>query len=246
MGIGKLIIQADNADHAMPLGNVRITVKNLEGKVLNELTTDESGQTRPISLDAVDKKWTLDPEYKNEPYSKYEIVAEKEGYNILHIMDAHLFDGEEAIQPMELTPMLKSQTKPEDEKIYIGKHGVEMDDPRNPVGPTAAPFALRHVIIPNPITVHLGTPTSSASNVQVSFTDYVKNVASSEIYPTWPAAALEANIYAIITFALNRVFTQWYRSRGYNYDITKFKKNPIALNPLWDKRLTKVYFHNME
>ncbi len=74
--------------------------------------------------------------------------------------------------------------------------------------------------IPNPITVHLGRPDASASNVWVSFPDYVKNVASSEIYPTWPDAALRANIYAIITFALNRVFTEWYTSRGYNFDIT--------------------------
>lgn len=75
-------------------------------------------------------------------------------------------------------------------------------------------------IIPQNITVHLGTPDSSAQNVTVSFTDYIKNVASSEIYPTWPEDALRANIYAIISFALNRVYTEWYPSRGYNFDIT--------------------------
>ncbi len=75
-------------------------------------------------------------------------------------------------------------------------------------------------MIPNPITVHMGTPASTAQNIQVSFPDYVKNVASSEIYPTWPEAALRANIYAIITFALNRVYTEWYRSKNYNFDIT--------------------------
>lgn len=75
-------------------------------------------------------------------------------------------------------------------------------------------------IIPQNITVHLGTPDSNAQNVTVNFVDYIKNVASSEIYPTWPEAALRANIYAIISFALNRVYTEWYRSRGYNFDIT--------------------------
>ena len=75
-------------------------------------------------------------------------------------------------------------------------------------------------IIPEQITVHLGTPESTAENVTVPFTDYIKNVASSEIYPTWPESALRANIYAIITFALNRIYTEWYRSRGYNFDIT--------------------------
>ena len=74
--------------------------------------------------------------------------------------------------------------------------------------------------IPQRITVHLGRPDSDAENVTVSFVDYVKNVASSEIYPTWEESALRANILAIVSFALNRVYTEWYRSRGYNYDIT--------------------------
>ncbi|MBR5616903.1 MAG: peptidoglycan-binding protein [Oscillospiraceae bacterium] len=74
--------------------------------------------------------------------------------------------------------------------------------------------------IPQRITVHLGTPNSNAENVTVSFSDYVKNVASSEIYPTWDESALRANILAIVSFALNRVYTEFYRSRGYDYDIT--------------------------
>ena len=80
--------------------------------------------------------------------------------------------------------------------------------------PTVIPF------VPQQITVHLGAPDANAANVTVSFTDYVKNVASSEIYPTWDEAALRANIYAIVSFALNRVYTEFYRSRGYDFDIT--------------------------
>lgn len=75
-------------------------------------------------------------------------------------------------------------------------------------------------VIPQNITVHLGAPSQSARNVTVPFVDYIKNVASSEIYPTWPENSLRANIYAIISFALNRVYTEWYRSRGYDFDIT--------------------------
>ncbi|MCM1027749.1 MAG: LysM peptidoglycan-binding domain-containing protein [Roseburia sp.] len=93
-------------------------------------------------------------------------------------------------------------------------------DSRSQEGSVTNPRVLRQVVIPNPITVHLGRPDAAAANVQVSFPDYVKNVASSEIYPTWPEASLRANIYAIITFALNRVYTEWYRSRGYGFDIT--------------------------
>ena len=80
--------------------------------------------------------------------------------------------------------------------------------------PTVIPF------VPQQITVHLGPPDSNAANVTVSFSDYIKNVASSEIYPTWEDSALRANIYAIVSFALNRVYTEFYRSRGYNFDIT--------------------------
>lgn len=79
---------------------------------------------------------------------------------------------------------------------------------------------LTTVVIPDSITVHLGTPTEQAENVTVPFIDYIKNVASSELYPTWPEASLKANIYAIISIALNRIYTEWYRSRGYNFDIT--------------------------
>lgn len=74
--------------------------------------------------------------------------------------------------------------------------------------------------VPQQITVHLGSPSSNADNVTVSFSDYVKNVASSEIYPTWDESALRANILAIVSFALNRVYTEFYRSRGYDFDIT--------------------------
>ena len=80
--------------------------------------------------------------------------------------------------------------------------------------PTVTPF------VPERITVHLGSPSSNAPNVTVSFSDYVKNVASSEIYPTWDESALRANILAIVSFALNRVYTEFYRSRGYDFDIT--------------------------
>ncbi|MEG1994544.1 MAG: SpoIID/LytB domain-containing protein, partial [Oscillospiraceae bacterium] len=75
-------------------------------------------------------------------------------------------------------------------------------------------------VIPSQITVHLGKPDSPAPNVQVSFSDYIKNVASSEIYPTWPESSLRANIYSQISFALNRIYTGWYRNKGYDFDIT--------------------------
>lgn len=99
--------------------------------------------------------------------------------------------------------------------------------------PTVTPF------VPQYITVHLGPPDSNAANVTVPFSDYVKNVASSEIYPTWDEAALRANIYAIVSFALNRVYTEFYRSRGYDFDIT----NSTAIDQFFVNG--RSYFENV-
>ena len=77
-----------------------------------------------------------------------------------------------------------------------------------------------YVSIPETITVHLGAPSENAQNITVPFADYIKNVASSEIYPTWPEQAIRANVYAQISYVLNRVFTEWYRAQGYDFDIT--------------------------
>ena len=81
-------------------------------------------------------------------------------------------------------------------------------------------MAVRYPVVPNNITVHLGTPDTPARDITVPFTDYISNVAASELYPTWPTNALIANIYTIISFAMNRIYNEWYRSKGYNFDIT--------------------------
>ena len=81
-------------------------------------------------------------------------------------------------------------------------------------------MAVRYPVVPTNITVHLGAPDELARDITVSFTDYISNVAASELYPTWPRNALIANIYAIISFTMNRIYNEWYRSKGYNFDIT--------------------------
>ncbi len=112
------------------------------------------------------------------------------------------------------------QLAQENGTVFVGPPVVAMDNRRDQQGTSADRRVLRQVVIPDPIIVHLGAPDSYAANVRVPFLDYVKNAASSEIYPTWPGAALKANIYAIMTFALNRVYTEWYRGKGYDFDIT--------------------------
>lgn len=91
-------------------------------------------------------------------------------------------------------------------------------------------MAVRYPVVPNNITVHLGSPDSSARNITIPFTDYISNVASNELYPTWPKEALYANIYCIISFAMNRLYNEWYRSKGYNFDITSSSQYDQAYN----------------
>jgi len=220
MAIGYLTIQARTAHDAVPLADVHITILDDMENSIYELTTDESGETQVVPLNTVDKSFSRNQYYAGTPYVSYSVLAEKKGFHSLAIINIPIFDGETAILPLSLVPMQERQQDPLQTEISIGKPAVAMQIPRNQEGSLVAPYVLRQVVIPNPITVHLGSPDASASNVQVSFPNYVKNVASSEIYPTWPEAALRTNIYAIITFALNRIYTEWYRSRGYSFDIT--------------------------
>lgn len=222
MAIGYLTMQVRTAHDALPLRGVKITVLDDEQNRVYELMTDENGETRTVPLETVDKRYSLNKEFTGTPYVAYNVLAQTEGFDSVFVSDIPVYDGEKAVLPIVLVPMQGQQRSQTQTEIPIGAPAVSMDEERRQEGETESevPYVLRQVVIPNPITVHLGTPASSASNVQVSFPDYVKNVASSEIYPTWPDAALRANIYAIITFALNRVYTEWYRGKGYNFDIT--------------------------
>ncbi len=287
MAIGYLLIQARTAHDAVPLSGVQIQITDQQGNSIYELTTDESGEAQKIPLETLDQSFSQNPYFSGIPYTSYNVLARKNGFNSVYISEIPIFDGETAILPITLVPMQALQQRSTQTEISIGSPAVAMNEPRNQEGiaimpamrtrpltnssttisdvsrinPSVTPSVmpgnsgmnpagissvmpnnsgmnpagtsgqnqeartensriLRQVVIPNLITVHLGTPNSTASNVQVSFPDYVKNVASSEIYPTWPDASLRANIYAIITFALNRIFTEWYRSRGYQFDIT--------------------------
>ena len=110
-------------------------------------------------------------------------------------------------------------------------------------------MAIRYPVVPNNITVHLGAPNTNAKDITVAFTDYISNVASSEIYPTWPRNAIIANIYAIISFAMNRIYNEWYRSKGYNFDITSspvydqtYKENGSTYENI--ENITEEIFNN--
>lgn len=209
MATGYLIIQARTAHDALPLSGVQIWITDDREKRVYHVTTDESGETERIALETLDKSLSLDPDFSGTPFVSYDVLAFAEGFHSFHIVGIPILDGETAIQPIEFVPMGETQRTPTVTEIQIGAPAVSMTESRQQEGADTEPRVLRQVVIPNPITVHLGSPGASASNVQVSFPDYVKNVASSEVYPTWPDASLRANIYAIITFALNRIYTEW-------------------------------------
>ena len=220
MAIGYLLMEARTAHDAVPLSGIQIRILSLSGNTVYTLTTDENGEAGPVPLETLDKSFSQNPYFTGTPYYSYNVLAQASGFHPLYITDIPIFEGETAVLPLAPVPADALDRNPRATEITIGKPAVAMQEPRNQEGAAQSTYVLRQVAIPNPITVHLGTPSQNAGNVQVSFPDYVKNVASSEIYPTWPDAALRANIYAIITFALNRVYTEWYRSRGYSFDIT--------------------------
>ena len=222
MAIGYLRIQTRVANNAIPLENVQVRILDDQGRRMYDLTTDESGETPIISLETVDAGLSLDPDYSGTPYVSYDVLAQASGFRSFYIEGVPIYDGETAILPITLIPVQEAQRGDEAMRITIEKPAAGRTEQQLQEGPDPdlQSRVLRQPVIPNTVTVHLGSPSSAASNVQVSFTDYIKNVASSEIYPTWPDASLRANIYVIITFVLNRIFTEWYRAQGYNFDIT--------------------------
>lgn len=248
MAIGYLLIQARTAHDAVPLSGVQVKIQGEQGETLYDLVTDESGETRKVPLETLDKSFSQNQYYAGVPYKSYNVLGQKEGFDRIYVAQIPIYEGETAVLPLMLVPMEQRQIHQGQARIFVGKPAVAMREPRSQEGGEADPRIMRQVIIPNPITVHLGAPGSYASNVQVSFPDYVKNVASSEIYPTWPEASLRANIYAIITFALNRIFTEWYRSRGYDYDITNstaYDQYYVYGRPIYDSisRVTDDIFN---
>lgn len=212
MAIGYLTMQARTAHEALPLSGVQVSVLDDEQNRIYELTTDENGETGKVPLETMDKSYSQNENFTGTPYVAYNVSAQAEGFEPVYVSDVPIFDGESARLPLVLIPLQGQERNGMQTEVMVGAPAVTMEGEREPEGffqGGESGQVLRLVVIPNPITVHLGTPDAAASNVQVSFPDYVKNVASSEIYPTWPESALRANIYAIITFALNRVYTEW-------------------------------------
>ena len=186
------------------------------GIVLENLRTDESGQVRNLTLDAPNIEYSLQPS-NVKPYSEYIVEVIVQGFETVQIRGTQILPAVEALQNVPIgspnTTNRKSR-KRQTEVIYdIAAH--------TPLSAPTGFVVLDEPVVPEFIVVHDGLPEdTSAENYWVPFREYIKNVASSEIYSTWPDQTIYANVIAIISFTLNRVFTEWYRNKGYNFTIT--------------------------
>ena len=234
---GFLTISVVDSTTNAPIQDVTINIygQNADGStssaIYQNLKTNESGQIVNVPLSAPDVDYSLDPTSTTKPYADYIIEAIKDGYETIIIDGTQLLPIVTARQSIPMTPKQRSRRsyKRQNEITYdIGPHTLWGDYPpkipEDSLKPIPAPtgfVVLDNPVVPEFIVVHDGLPSdSSAENYWVPFKTYIKNVASSEIYPTWPEQTIYANVIAIISFTLNRVFTEWYRNQGYDFTIT--------------------------
>lgn len=185
---------------------------------LESIQTDSNGQTESVELPAPPFEYTENPGV-TQPYSEYSIIVRAPGFAPVSINGIDIFSSRRSIQDVRLTEA--SQVVTIGPNTLFGNYPPKIPEASiKPITPTGE-IVLDRVVVPGTVVVHDGVPTdTTASNYYVSFPDYIKNVACSEIYPTWPEATITANVIAIVSFTLNRVYTEWYRNKGYNFTIT--------------------------
>ena len=224
--IGRLRISVVAAAGNRPVqnANVVITYVGEPSRIVDTLTTNETGLTPVINLPTPPLSYSLEPG-SLQPYSEYTFRITAEGYEPVVINGAEILPDVTAIQNITLDPVTNNPNTAE--VFVIGPHTLYGDYPPKIIEPETQPvdesgeIVLSRVVIPEYVVVHDGPPSDrSAKDYYVPYRDYIKNVASSEIYATWPEAALYANILAIQSFTLNRVYTEFYRNKGYNFTIT--------------------------
>lgn len=206
----------------VPNATVSISLPSNPEAVVETLTTDANGQTEEIELAAPPLDLSLAPS-EIQPYSNYDIRITAPDFEGAFFSDIEILPDVTAEQNAQLSPLEAEAA----EAVYvIDPHTLYAEYPpkipEEEIKPTqeTGEIVLSRVVIPEYVVVHDGPPASAATNHYVRFRDYIKNVASSEIYATWPEQSIYANVYAILSFTLNRVYTEWYRNQGYNFTIT--------------------------
>lgn len=217
---GSIKISVVSSIGLVPVENATVTISYTgdPDSPLEVLTTDSSGQTPTIELPAPPLALSLDPEATQQPYSEYNISVTAEGYEPVLVSGSEILANELSLQPIRMNPLAVTE---EDKKIVIipahtlfGTYPPKIEeDEIKPIAETGE-IVLSRVVVPEYIIVHDGVPRdSTAQNYWVRYKDYIKNVASCEIYSTWPESSIYANILAIQSFTLNRVYTEWYRNQ---------------------------------
>ena len=215
---GTLQIAVTSAVAYIPIEGATVTISytgDPDSPIIT-LTTDSSGETEVVTLPTPPLSYSLDPESLQQPYSEYNIMVTAEGYEPVYVTGSEMFQGELSLQPIRMNPV-EMEPGREEKLVIIPEHTLFGDYPPKipedeikPIAETGE-IVLSRVVIPEYVIVHDGVPSdSSAPNYWVRYKDYIKNVASCEIYSTWPEATLYANILVIMSFTLNRVYTEWY------------------------------------
>ena len=224
---GSLQIHVTSAINSTPIENASINIfyTGIPDKQLEQLTTNSSGQTETIELETPPLEYSLDSSVESQPYSEYTLEVTAPGFEPITIAGTELLPTVKAIQNIIMRP-IDGMDKTSEIFVIPGHTLYEEYPPKipedeiKPIDETGE-IVLSRVVIPEYIVVHDGSPRdSTAKNYYVRYKDYIKNVASSEIYATWPTATIRANVLAIMSFTLNRVYTEWYRNQGYDFTIT--------------------------
>ena len=222
-GSMQVVVFSDITNVPIENATISISYSGEPNSEFAQLTTDASGLSPIIDLPAPPIEYSMEPSIE-QPYSEYTLRIDAPGYETLEISGSEILPTITSNQPVALTPI---EPLTNEEAIVIPPHTLYYEYPpkipESEIKPIdeSGEIVLSRVVVPEIIVVHDGPPNdTSAKDYYVRYRDYIKNVASSEIYSTWPDAAIRANVLAIMSFTLNRVYTEWYRNRGYNFTIT--------------------------
>ena len=223
---GRLKVSVVNYENVPVKGAaVRISYTGNPDNEVGEITTDSDGIAIFNDLSAPPIEYSMEPGNR-QPFSEYDIRVTAPGYFDVNVSGSDMFSGEISLQNIRMTGRENMENNA-DYNIVIpvntlyGDYPPKIDEAEiKPMGQSGE-IVLDRVVVPEIVVVHDGPPTdSSADNYYVTYKDYIKNVASSEIYSTWPRQTIQANVLAIMSFTLNRVYTEWYRNQFYDFTIT--------------------------
>lgn len=223
---GELQVRVRDKSTGSPIPDAKISVSQTggTGTVIEEVKSDSSGNSELLDLATPPLEYSMEPS-PNQPYSEYTVTVSEPGYRDYTVAGIDLLPNETAIQEVNMEVMDSPGDTIDEivipEHTLFGNYPAKIPEDEIKSVNDSGEIVLSRVVIPEYVVVHDGAPSdNTARNYYVRYRDYIKNVASSEIYATWPESTIRANVLAIMSFTLNRVYTEWYRSKGYSFTIT--------------------------